>query len=89
MTDEERENNMIHIIMPKYALETVLKKFREQGKASVTKELTQLHVLETFAPVGAIKLNMKLRLEAVASLMSLKENQNGDIKGRTYAYGIK
>ena len=51
MTKAERKSHMLCIITPKYALKTILKNFKERGKVSVTKELTQLHALETFTPV--------------------------------------
>ena len=68
---------MLHIIMTQYALKTGLSKFKEQGEAAVTKELTQLHILETFTPVDAIKLTKKQISEDVASLMLLKVKSNG------------
>ena len=36
---------MLHIIMTKYALKTGISKSKEQGRAEVRKELTQLHFL--------------------------------------------
>ena len=50
---------MLHIIMTQYALKIVLIKFKVQGEAAVTKELTQLHVIEIFAPVNATKISNK------------------------------
>ena len=67
MTKKERENYMIHIVMTQYALKIGLRKFKERGEASATKELTQLDVLEIFAPVDATKLTKKQILEAVLS----------------------
>ena len=67
--------------MKLYTLKTVLINFKERGNAAVTKLLTQLHVLETVAPVDVTKLTKKQISEAVASLMFLKENQNRYIKG--------
>ena len=42
----------------------------------------KLHALETLAPIDATKPTKKQRAEAVASLMFLKENRNGNIKVR-------
>ena len=50
---------MIHIIMKQYAINTGLIKYKEQGEASVTKELVKLNVLDTFAPVDITKLTKK------------------------------
>ena len=46
-------------------------------------------MLETFAPVDAINLTKKQRAEVVESLMSQKENRNGDIKEHAFDYDIK
>ena len=45
MPKEEWENHMLHIIIKQNALKTGLRKFKEQGEAAVTKELTQLYTL--------------------------------------------
>ena len=66
MTKEKRENHMIHIIMTEYALKKVLGKVKERGKAEVTKELIELHVLETFAPVDGYKLIKKHIVDAAS-----------------------
>ena len=60
---------MLHIIMTQYSLKIVISKFKEQGEAAVTKEITQLRVLETFAPVDATKLTKKQILRSVTSLI--------------------
>ena len=50
---------MLYISMTQCELKTVLSKFKELGEESVTKELTQLHVLETLLPVDATKITKK------------------------------
>ena len=67
---------MLHIIMTQYALKTGLRKFKKRGEAEVTKEITQMNVLEAFSPVGSTKLTKKRRSEVVASLLFLKYNHN-------------
>ena len=64
---------MLHVTMKQYALKIVINKFKEQGKAAVTKEPTQLHDLEIFTSVDSTKLNKRQIAEVVASLMFLKE----------------
>ena len=59
--EEKRDIRMLHIIITQYALKTGLRKLKKQVESSVTKELTQLYVLETFAPVGTTKLTKKQR----------------------------
>ena len=50
---------MLHQIMTQYTLKTGLRKFKERGKAAGTRELTQLYVLGTFAPVDTTKITKK------------------------------
>ena len=45
MTEKERDNHMLHIVMTQYALKIGLKKFKEQAESAVTKSITQLHTL--------------------------------------------
>ena len=66
-----------------------LSKFREQSEVEVMKELTQLQVLEPFVPVDTTELTKKQRAEAVESLMLLKGERNGDIKGLACGDRIK
>ena len=70
---------MLHTITEQYSLKTVLRNFKEQDE-KVLKELTQLHILETFSSVYSTKLTKKQREEVVSSKMFLKENCNGQIK---------
>ena len=64
---------MIRIIMTQYTLKTGLRKIKEQGQSAFTKELIQLHVLETSPPVDANKPTNKKRAEEMTSLMFLKK----------------
>ena len=64
MNKEERDNNMLHIVMTQYVLKTGLNNFNKIGETAVTKELTQMHILETFASVDATKPTKKQRAEA-------------------------
>ena len=57
---------MIHTIMELYSPKTSINKFKEQGEGEFTKELTQLHVQETFVMADATKLTNKQLSEAVA-----------------------
>ena len=56
MNEEEWYINMIHIFMKQYVLKRGLRKFKDQGESEVPKEMTQLHVIETSAPVDSTKL---------------------------------
>ena len=50
---------MLYIIMTKYALKRVLNKFKQKGKSAFTKEITQLHSIESFFSVDATKITKK------------------------------
>jgi hypothetical protein len=47
----------------------------------VVKELTQLHIMDTWIPIAADKLSREQRMRALSSLLFLKEKWTGDIKG--------
>ena len=67
--------------MPKYKITTGIWNIKDRGVAEVTKELTELHVLETFSGLDVTKLTKKQRAEAMESLLLLNESSNGHIKG--------
>ena len=48
-----------------------IKKFRERGKAGVTKELSQMHDTDIFYPVARELLSKEERVKALALLMFL------------------
>ncbi len=58
--------------------------FGNRGKIAVTKELKQFN---TFEPKCANKLTNKDKKKALASLIFIKEKQNGDVKACTCANG--
>ena len=83
MAEEEWDSCILDIIMTQYALKSGLRKFRKRDEETVTKELTQLHVLETFSPVYATKLTkIWSRGGVVSNIYNI--NHNGDIKGREF-----
>ncbi len=46
------------------------------------KELTQLHIMDTWQPMDSSKLGQEEKMKALSSLLFLKEKQTGQIKGR-------
>jgi hypothetical protein len=46
------------------------------------KELTQLHVMDTWTVMDPTKLTREERMQALSSLLFLKEKQTGTIKGQ-------
>ena len=55
----------------------------------MVKELNTIHDMETFTLADAANMNWEERKAAVSSLMSLKEKNNGNIKGQACANGAK
>jgi hypothetical protein len=69
--------NIVHHAMTQYSLKKGFKKFPKKAEAAVTKELLQLHMKETFAPMNGAKLTDVQRKAALESLMFLKKNEMG------------
>ena len=51
--DNEHKTLVLHYVMMQYSLKAGLKWFGECGEAAITKELTQIHQLNTFEPRDA------------------------------------
>ena len=73
--------------MTQYNLKPGLRKFGNRGQKASVKELTQLHVMDTWTPMHADKLSREQRMRALSSLLFLKEKRTGDIKGRACING--
>jgi hypothetical protein len=81
--------NIVHHAMTQYSLNRGLRKFKVKGEKDVEKELEQLHLKETFAPVEVKDLTPTQKKAALESLMFLKEKRDGSIKVRVCADGRK
>ena len=73
--------------MTQYNLKLGLRKFGQRGQTAAVKELTQLHIMDTWTPLQAEKLSQEQRMRALLSLLFLKEKRKGDIKGRACING--
>ena len=69
------------------SLKPSLRKLGTRGEKAALKEMTQLHVMDTWTPMDAGKLSREQRMRALSSLLFLKEKQTGDIKGRACING--
>ena len=81
-TTSEEELHVWAYIMTQYNLKPGLRKFGRRGQTTAVKELTQLHVMDTWKPIHAEKLTREEKMKALSSLLFLKEKRTGDIKGR-------
>jgi hypothetical protein len=66
-----------------------LKLYKERDKEAITKELSQLHLQDTFEPIHPKKLNKEQRKHVLESHLFLKEKQDTTVKGRMVADGNK
>ena len=90
MTEEVIQEHIIRDIMvQQFSLKAGLKCFGERGTAAITKELKQLHDMETYIPVDAKSLSMHQHAEALSSLIFLTEKCDGSIKAQQCADGSK
>lgn len=82
-------SQVVHMCLLQLSLKQGLKTFGEAGENAAMKEVRQLHDFKTFRPIHAKALSYQQRVDALSSLIFLKEKSNGDIKGRACADGRK
>jgi hypothetical protein len=67
--------------MTQYNLKLGLQKFGQRGSDAAVKELTHLHVMDTWTAFDQTKLTREERMRVLLLLLFLKEKQTGTIKG--------
>jgi hypothetical protein len=87
--EEDRDEWALGVALVHYSINAGLKKFKEKGKAGISKELKQMHDMEVFRPVEKGSLLKKEKTKAVALLMFLKEKRGHLVKARMCADGRK
>jgi hypothetical protein len=87
ITTSEDELKVWGYVMTQCNLKPGLCKFRSKGQTAVVKELTQLHVMDTWTPMHADRLSREQKMRALSSLLFLKEKRMGDVKGRACVNG--
>ncbi len=70
-----------------FSLHVGLKKFGDEAKKSVTKELTQIHNMGTYTPMVPDEKTADQKRQAMRSLMLITEKRDGRIKARGVADG--
>ena len=73
--------------MTQYGLKAGLRKFGERADKAAVKELTTLHVMNTWKPKHMHELSKKERADALSSLIFIKEKWDGTVKGRACVDG--
>jgi hypothetical protein len=88
-TTSQEEMMMWGYLMTQYNLKPGLRKFGARGASTAVKvkELTQLHIMDTWTPLEVSKISIEQRMRALSSLMLVKEKRTGDIKGRACING--
>ncbi len=86
-TTSEDELKVWGYVMTQYNLKPGLRKFENKGEMAAVNKLTQLHIMDTWKPMYADKLSREQRMQALSSLLFLKEKRSGDIKGRACVNG--
>ena len=86
-TTSEEELGVMAYLLTQYNLKPGLRKFGTRGEKAALKEMTQLHIMDTWTPMDAGKLSREQRMRALSSLLLLKEKRTGDIKGRACING--
>jgi hypothetical protein len=81
LTSLEAELSVWTYLMVQYNLKPGLHKFGSKEEKAAMKELTSLHVMDTWKLMDVAKLSWEQRMCALSSLLFLKEKRTGDIKG--------
>ena len=67
-------------LMVQYNLKPGLRKFGHNGENAVDKELMQLHIMDTWAPMEVSKLSQEQQMRALSLLLFLKKNKWGTLR---------
>ena len=91
MTEEEIETHIIGVAMiDQYSLKKASKLFGEDASnKAVSKELNQIHNMDTYIPMDARQLTKEQRQKALNALLFLTQKRSGELKARKCADGSK
>jgi hypothetical protein len=71
-------------LMTQYNLKARLKFFGMNGKTVAMEEMTQLHIMDTWQAMDPTNLSKEERMQALFSLLFLKEKRTVKTKGQAY-----
>ena len=77
-----------HLLLTQLSMKAGIKAFGQQGVDAVVEEMRQFHYREIVSPINPTEITPEVRARALGYLMFLKQNRNGDIKGRGCADGL-
>jgi hypothetical protein len=82
VTNSKDEVKVWGYMMTQYNLKAGLQKFGKKGaSAAAMEELTQLHMMGTWRAMDPSKLSQEEQMQALSSLLFLKEKRSGKVKG--------
>jgi hypothetical protein len=87
--EEDRKEYALGVTMAQYLIGAGIKKFKECGKAGVSKKLTQMHDMQVFQPICKNDLTYDEKKKALTLLMFLKEKRDKSVKAQMCADGRK
>lgn len=82
LTKLEDELKVWAYLMTQYNLKPGLCNFGKRGATVAVDKLKQLHIMDTWTEIDPAKISQEERMQALSSLLFLKEKQTGKIKGR-------
>ncbi len=59
VAEADREEYALGVALVHYSMNAGIKRFKEKGEASVTKELTQMHDMDVFRPIDGKTLSYR------------------------------
>ncbi len=74
-TTSEDELKVWGYVMTQYNVKPGIQKFGTKGQTAAMKELTQLHVMDTWTPMYADRLSREQKMRTLSSLLFLKEKR--------------
>ena len=82
-------DHVVHYTMTQLSMKVGLKRWVNKGKKEVSKELSQLHMRDTFRPINSKTLSKTEYDKVLESHLFLKQKRDHSIKGRMVAGGNK
>ena len=89
MSEDDREEHVLGIVLTQYSLKKGLAKFGEEGEASAEKEMRQFVDYGCISPIDPSTLSRDDKQKALQSFMFLKEKRDGELKSRAVVNGSK
>ena len=86
-TTEEQLCNILYYMMTKYSFKIIRNKFDYKAKADAVKDMVQIYFRNTFIQKHSHELSREQRKMALKSIMTIKENILGEVKGCQFLDG--